>query len=47
MEIFSIRRKGESRAEEEKEQRFHCFVRKLFDKISPSEWKILRRLYLV
>lgn len=32
MEIFSIRRKGESRAEEEKEQRFHCFVRKLFDK---------------
>lgn len=32
MEIFSILRKGERRAEEEKEQRFHWFIRKLFDK---------------
>lgn len=32
MVIASILRKGERKAEEEKEQRFHYFIGKLFDK---------------
>lgn len=44
VKIVNTLRKGERRAEEEKEQRFHYFVGKLFDKKFSFRMEKLREL---